>query len=42
MVRLIKNLLNTIVNFLIEIENYNIIVLSKFNPNDELAKDDSI
>ena len=42
MIRLIINYFNIIVNFLIETENYNIIILLKSNPDDELAKDDLI
>ena len=42
MIRLIIDRFNIIVNFLIETENHNIIVLSKSNPNDELVKDDTI
>ena len=42
MIRLIINRFNTIVDFLTEIEYYNIIILSKFDSNDELAKDDTI
>ena len=42
MIRLITDRFNIIVNFLIEIENHNIIVLLKSDPNDELTKDDSI
>ena len=42
MIRSIINRFNTIVDFLIEIENYNIIILSKSDSDDELIKDDSI
>ena len=36
--RLITNRFNIINDFLIDIENYDIIILSKFNPNDELIR----
>ena len=42
MVRLTINRFNIIINFLIEIENYNIIVLSKLNLDDELIKNNII
>ena len=42
MIRLIINRFNTIVDFLIETENYNIIILLKSDPNDELVKDNLI
>ena len=42
MIRLITDRFNIIVDFLIEIENYDIIVLLKFDPNDELAEDNTI
>ena len=42
MTRLIINRFNIIVNFLIEIENYNIIVLLKSDSDDELAENDII
>ena len=42
MIRSAINRFNIIVDFLIEIENYDIIILLKFDSNDELAEDDSI
>ena len=42
MIRSIINRFNIIVNFLIEIENHDIIILLKSDPNDELEKDDTI
>ena len=42
MIRLTLDRFNIIVDFLIEIENYNIIILLKSDPDDELAKDDTI
>ena len=42
MVRLIINRLNIIINFLIEIEDHNIIALSKSNSDDELAENNTI
>ena len=42
MIRLIIDRFNIIVDFLIEIENYNIIILLKFNSDDEFAKNDTI
>ena len=40
--RLLINRFNTTIEFLIEIENYNIIFLSKPNSNDELIKIDTL
>ena len=42
MSRLITNRFNTINDFLIDIENYNIIILSQFNSDDELIKINTI
>ena len=42
MIRLIINRFNIIIEFLVEIEDYNIIILSKFNLNDKLTKIDII
>ena len=42
MIRLITNRFNIIINFLIDIENYNIIILSKSDSNDELIKNNII
>ena len=42
MIRSIINCFNTIVNFLIEIANHNIIILLKSDLDDELVKDDII
>ena len=41
MIRLITNRFNIIIKFLIEIENHNIIILSKSNLNDEFIKIDT-
>ena len=42
MVRSIINRFNIIIKFLIEIENHDIIILLKSNPNDELIKIDTL
>ena len=42
MVRSITDRFNIIVDFLVETENYNIIVLLKSNPDNELAEDNII
>ena len=42
MFRSALNRFNIIVNFLIEIENYDIIILLKSDSDDELAKNDII
>ena len=42
MIRLITNRLNTINEFLIDIENYDIIILSKPDLDDELTEIDSL
>ena len=41
MIRLTSNRFNTIVDFLTEIENYDIIILLKPDSDDELAKNDT-
>ena len=41
MIRSITNRFNTIIDFLTEIENYNIIILLKPNLNDKLAENNS-
>ena len=42
MIRLLINYFNTIIEFLIEIKNYNIIILSKSDPDNELIKINTI
>ena len=42
MIRLLINCFNIIIKFLIKIKNYNIIILSKFNLNNEFIKIDII
>ena len=42
MIRLTINRFNTIIKFLIEIKNHDIIILSKLNSNDEFMKNNII
>ena len=42
MIRLIINRFNIIINFLVETENHNVIILSKSDPNEELAENNII
>ena len=42
MIRFVTDRFNIIIDFLIEIENHDIIVLLKSDPDDELVEDDTI
>ena len=42
MIRLTTNRLNIIIDFLIETEDYDIIILSKSNSDDELAENNTM